>query len=947
MDLNNYNSLRFLGCFMRIVGGDDISIDHVVNRVIEKITFVTGDKYFFKNNFKLIKNSNSNSRVQLGFGYTRDEIYDVIASKICIDEHDRNMMFSVFRSKIKAIKTMLNKHLHEDFFSDNYCDYDVFFVRSNAFDPGEYDNKHQSDDILKNHHDISLEQTRSNFLWKNMFEIIILESLFIEMPYGVWRMMFIDHGRVMVSLRANIELDIFISFCMLKLDASALMFNLMTMIRPYEHMKYNNFFNNDKNKEKINISSNLMLFLCVFYHSNFGDSKHDIKDLFKHLIKFRGHCECAFCHDYVHLFKKKSDFKQIEYMEKIIEFEKTSFTFHYFVSILRKSLYLSRMFYGKNAVKVIESVIIGDEKTVTYEYISKSKMFHGVCFKPIRGVKGINNEFLNFLGNRFEFDIYTKYPLLCVSKWKHIDKCKNVMYDLYVKSCVNTCKIPFLNDIRAFRNFYAYLSQYYNNGLFHVFTYNPIRPWPSHETGSKNEPKLFVFKYLFEEQEFTGMFCENGMLFHTLFSSFNNAMLLYHSNVFVDMPISISKLAFDISNSISIKEDHTQELTILSTFQNRIGIYGLGGILSFKNMCFLDSDFERTSILNCILSRFKKESIWTYLISPYVERNNVILNVNSLEVTHFSEIGINIYSSLQCFLGDYDTVSKAVINFEAIKLIESVLKGYTHYDDNNKTYMTSLYMMPVLKRCISQAYRFYIDNPHRNYIPICIFDDNFIEICKMFFAVCCMDLFTDDDAVFIFLSIRTNEQINSMRHRKMVRKMSFHEKDVSVPCTNMEELISGLIYLSGFSKKFNMNYDHGISMCSFDDIVDLSRQEIVYNDETYTTYGDIQYAGNISCFQKMVECDDIYISPNVANECGIHDQKPVLDGYFFPIPIYIDNENNEEFVSFEGKMDAYCNEEEAPIDVFRKKDFCLFSIPNHIISFLNSIDNCNRAFFEI
>jgi len=210
-----------------------------------------------------------------------------------------------------------------------------------------------------------------------------------------------------------------------------------------------------------------------------------------------------------------------------------------------------------------------------------------------------------------------------------------------------------------------------------------------------------------------------------------------------------------------------------------------------------------------------------------------------------------------------------------------------------------------------------------------------------------MDLFTDEDAVFIFLSIRINEQTNTIKQRKIVKKISEQSKiDDDLICTNIEELISGLIYLSGFSKKFNMNYEHGISISSFDDVVELSMKELLHDNEIYMPYGDMQYIGNVSYFQKMIEYNDVYISPNVCNEGEKHYKKACLDGYFFPVPIYVNKDIEENFTSFESKMDEYCNEDEFSIDMFRKKDFSLFTIPNHIISFLNSIDNCNRTFFE-
>lgn len=944
MDVLNYNSLCFLGCFIRLISGDDLNLDNIFERVLEKTAVLHDGRYFFKNNFKLIKNSNCNSNIKLGLAYSKSEIYDVIISKICIDVSDKMLPFSLFRTKINIIEKLLNKHQNENgLFDDNYEDYDSFFVKSNNHDvfPGGND----SVDILKKPPDISLESTRSNFLWRNMFEIVILEALFIETTRNTWKKMFFDHGRVMTSLRLNIELNIYVHLCMLKLDSTAIMFNLTNMCRPYDHMKYDNFFNHDKNKDKIRISACFMLIMCIHYHSDFRRSKHEIKDVFKHLIKFRGLHDCAFCHDYNYFFRQKHDFTDIYSVEDFLMSEKFSHTILFSTAVLKKVLYLSRMFYGNNAVKVIEMVIIGSDINFSYNVLSSTNRLFGVDLKPIRGIKGINGDYLRIMDNSFEFEVYKSYPLLCVPNWKHADKCQNMIYNFNVDRAVNVCKIPFLSNIVLYRNFCAYLSEYFNNGMLKVFGYNPVRQWPYY-ISSQDKPQILFFKYIFNDQEFIGMFCENGMLFHTLFSSFNNTMILYNNNVFLPYPISMDDIVGNVSNSMCVKEKNNKTMTMLSTVQNSIGVYGLCGLLGFKEMGFLDSDFERTSVFHYIMNRFRRHDIWKYLIMPYVARSDMILNINTLEVTNFSEIGMNIYASLHCFFGNWDVIAKSVIDFEAIKLIETATKEGIYYNHDNGTYMHMLYMMPVLKRCIAKSYEFYINNPQRNYIPMCIFDDDYLEICKMFFMLCCMDVFTDDEAVFIFMSVRVNEQIESVKQRDIVKKISCYLSDDGYhheSCSNVEELLSGLMYISAFSKKFNMNFDNGISISSFEDIIDIHENEVVYNNDRFISYGNSQYVGNVSHFQKMTEMKDMFIKPKNVEKMDKNDH---LDGYFFPVPIYLNIPNCEEFETIEAKLDVYANEDEISMDLFRKKDFSLFIIPNDIISFLNSIDNCNRTFFE-
>lgn len=945
MDILNYNSLCFLACFIRLISEDDLDLNNIFERVLDKTATFHDGKYFFKNNFKLIKNSNCNSNIKLGLGYTKSDIYDVIISKICIDEKNKLMPFSLFRSKIKIIDRFLNKHDTEDGFNDdNYDDYDSFFVKSNNHDV--FPNRDDSVDILKNPHDISLESTRSDYLWKNMFEVIVLEALFVETTRDVWKKMFFDHSRVMISLRSNIELNIYIHLCMLKLDATTIMFNLMNMIRPYDHMKYDNFFNHDKNTDKIKISSQFMLMMCIHYHSDFKKSKHEIKDVFKHLIKFRGLHDCSFCHDYDYFFRKSHDFTKTPSVEEFLGSERFSHTILFSVAVLKKVLYLSRMFYGKSAVKVIESVVVGSNSNFSYGVVSSENRLFGVQFKPIRGIKGINGDFLRIMDNRFEFDIFKSYPLLCIPKWKHADKCQNTIYNFNIDRAVNVCKIPFLSDILVYKNFCAYLSEYFNNGNFKLFGYNPVRKWPCFlQNGDR--PHILLFKYIFNEREHMGMFCDNGMLFHTLFLSFNNSMISYNNNVFLPYPVSLDSIVSNISNSLRVKE---HDMTMLSSIQNSIGVYGLGGLLGFKEINFIDSDYERTFVFNHIMERFQKHDIWKYLIEPYIAKTDMILNINSLEVTNFSEIGSNIYASIQCFFGNYDVVSRSVIDFKAIKLIESVTKSGIYYNHDNGTYMHILYMMPVLKRCIAKSYEFYINNPQRNYIPICIFDDDYLEISKMFFMLCCMDMFSDDEAVFIFLSIRVNEQIETVKQREIVKKINdcYLSDDgyCDKTCSNVEELLSGLMYISAFCKKFNMNFDNGISISSFDDIIELHENEVIHNDDRFVSYGNSQYVGNVAYFQKMTEMKDMFLKPKNVQKIEKKDEKPILEGYFFPVPIYLNISNGEIFDTFERKIDIYANEDEISMDLFRKKDFSLFIIPNDIISFLNSIDNCNRTFFE-
>ena len=964
MDFKNFDSLKFIGCYFLFVASKHINIPRIVDNVISKVCSYnkSSNLYFFKNDFKLLNNGVSNSEILLGRGFTKQEINEIISNKYIINIHHPDLKYSIFRTKINIIEKIINEDIHNEKFYETMDQMDQYFIQSTSYESNESYPKKQSDDILKSSFDKSLNSSRSFYLWQNMFEIILLESFFKEINFETWHELFRDHGKLFYSLNKNYELSAFIFLCILKLNASKILNNLLTKTVPYEHMKSEDDIEtySSNQTDYINISSYFVLFNIINYHSRFKKIKYNSNDLLNHLLIQKDLCDCNLCHDFSYYFCINKRLTSIQSFEELIKVETYEDNIDIYLSILKKVLYIIRQFWGKNAIDIVEkSVITKNNFNQIYKNHNIINQIHNlekIALYQFKSAKKIDkSRFSDTLidCNIRDYDIYDHNKVLCLASFKHW---KYVIGIAIIRDSFNDyifCKNSFLKNIKNIESI-SFLLYYYLNKYVAEKIHNnqiTISFWPNHNF-KNDRHQITIFKYQTAGEDYLGFYISSVFLFKLIFL-FQNMPVIVQKDIPV---IHNNKHSFSDVSDVLIKGLTTRniknfETTLISKNINRLSVFCLFYLMKMKNVDYNTNEFERLFIFEQLINRFKKKDLWFYMIQPFVEKSNLILNSDNLELTHFSEIGINIYATLYSFFGNEEYASKTIIDFAAIRLIEKKVKSLIITDSVDKTFMCFLFTMTELRFIIKKSYQFYKDNPTKNYIPFCIFGDNFSEICKMFFTICCMDIFTDDEALFIFLSIRVNDQIETIRNIDVYKKFALVTLDSSKkPMYTRKNLlyhfVCNLIYLCSFSQKFDMNFQNVIRIYNQNVLTDnkiiTDQSELKY----YQLFGKDQYIGNTSYFQRLVDFDDMYISVQSKKK----KKKERLDMFYLAIPIIILKTDEKQQQTEEIDIVEYLKKFEIQLDYEKNYDenfVKTISFPNKIISFMNYLNNCNRIFFEI
>jgi hypothetical protein len=924
-----YKSLLFFTTFARSVLKNSRDIPFVVNRIINKCCIKNGDRYMFRDNLNILNGGVMNENVQKKRLYNHDEIYAVISSKIITDQTDPNLKYSLFRNRLSDVKRIIASW-HDDMVREELSMH--FPIVSSINFTKKEDAFYRSDhDIFKDPHDVALHAMNALWMWSDLFEVIIFESCLIMLSPSTWKVLYENYYNLMESLENNYEINIFVMLCMMKFDACLYMFNFGRGIPASERMHF--WAPSTDYADRI-ISSRFAFALFAHYHAKFRDGKRNVTALMTHLIETASQCSCDFCKD-IHNFKNGEI--------NIIPFDtifdsKTINKIVYFFTVTSYTFALIRDFFGKNAISLMEMIFMGHIDNFDTNYINDNYDFTGVIMFDIGDIytyDGTRIE-LNYDDDR---ELFMTAPVVCVS---------DLQYKPSIFSTANACVIPILSEMQMIPNIYAYISAYFNDNFLRMKCHQRVRLWPMND---REHDEMIFFRY----KHGIGIYFESGLLFDTFFRAFNDAM--FFSGKDIEMYDRSTMKLLDMTNSLDISmnmhKDETKEEIYLSKLQNRSSVIVMNHLVDNSyGMMYGENEYERSFVFSKIINKMTRNKIWTSIILPYICHGEYIIDSSTFDIVRFPNIGFNLISSIKCFFSDATQIEKAIFRYDAVKLIESRLNEmeYTYnfadvIQEKMKTQKNEiLSMMPLTKRFLFKANQHINDYPDEEYLPLNGFENSTYELCKMIYALCCMDdVFTDEESVHIFMSLRLNDQVDVFKH-----KILYKNTQESLPNTfeKRHSLISDLffdiIYASCFKTKFIVPGGSVIPCSSSSDVSVLVNDEI----DGQIVHGSSQCISTVSFMQKRMEMDDIYIgcANRNQNTCS---KRSLNEMYRFPLPVYVPKNETIGLWMLSDHIDRLKKEKPIPFSSFQKKEFLQYNIPESVLIYLNDINNCKKLSFSI
>lgn len=933
-----YKTLLFFTTFTRVLLKNKRDHACVVNRIINKCCIKNADGYIFRDNLNVIINGVMNENIQKRKIYSYDDIFHVVSTKIITDQSDPNMKYSLFRNRINDVRRIISTW-KDDMTKEELI---MHFPITSAFNiSGKEDTFYRSDnDILKDPHDVSLHAMNALWMWSDVFEVIVFESCLMMLSPNTWKIMHQDFYNIMESLRNNYEINIFVMLCMMKFDACLYMFNFGRGIPASDRMK---FYMHTPDINDRQLSSRFVFALCAHYHSKFRNGKDDPVTIMMHAVERKADCRCDFCNDLDSF--RRGLFKTMPF-ESIFDLKHINKSV-YFFTVVSNTFSLIRNFYGRNAISLMEMIFIGSIDNISTDFIYDHYDLAGVVMFDIKNFN---------LGHHWHENKIGKKPVLCVGSREH-------GLSILSKFGVNApiiCEIPILNEVSQMRNFFMYISAYFNDCFMKMKSLQRIRMWPNNDI---NRDEMIIFRY----QHGIGIYFKSAFLFDTLFRAHNDAMIfsgkeieMWHRSMIrlVDLTYSL-----DLSmNAYHILSPDTKEEKSLTKLQQRCAVSALNLLVdNFDNMMYGENENERAFVFSKIINRMTCEKIWYSIVLPYIIPDQYIIDSSTFNVIRFSNIGPNLISSIKCFFSDNVQIEKAIISYEAVKLIESRLSDLTYtyqfVDVLQEKYKTQtselLSMMPLTKRFLFKANAYIIDHPDEEHVPLTGFEDSTYELCKMIYALCCMhEYFSDYDVVTLFMGLRLNEQVNVLE-KKMIYKRKNHYDDSKDSLEKRFSLITDLffdlIYASCFSTKVSFP-ERNILSCSSSDEIMKSEDDSI---DDCVVHGTSQCISTVTFAQKRIERDNIYVgcshrkllTHSSTSSTGDHVDSDVK--YRFPIPIYVSKNHVNSLPMLSDHLDRLMHEEPISISRFQKKEFLQYGIPERVADYLNNIDNCNKLIFYI
>lgn len=940
----NYNALCSFSAFVLGVICHNIRLPQIVKRVVDKCCVHIGDRFMFRDNLVLSQTGVVNENVQKGKQYTSNEIDAVIISKLCADSSDRYMKYSLFRAKMPQIKRILDSW--GDFQSDN--EIEAQFVNTSSIN---YTNKSDAfvrddHDIFKDPHDISLHLSTALFMWSDIFEVIIFESLLLSLWPRDWKLIHEKYGKLLSCLKNNFEVNIFVHLCMIKMEACLYLYNLDRGINPTERMKYK------IRSEAIDdtfVSPRFMFALFTYYHSKFKYDGKSVTEVMNHAVSSSWACPCEVCRD-MKKFQRgtiKPASWEVFFNEEIVD------TVECFLGMAVYTFQHIRNFYGKNAMGLVERIFIGDVDNITTDFMDDTHKFVGVVLFDIGKIVNIEGRVLDF---KYECDreSFLKKPIVCVANIGMMHD--SILYDMNT----NFCEIPCLLMMRDVVNLDLYLSAYFHSHIIKKKSRQRVRRWPIHV---KDRDEMLLFWHGTGNQ--IGIYFKSGLLFDTFFRAFNDAVIFseYDVEMYHKPMMRLTDMATSLDSSMTMRIGDTNETQALSKIQTRCATIALNHILrNFNHLMYGENDYERSFIFSKIMERMSSERVWTMIIMPYLKHEECIIDSSTFEVIGFSNVGVNLIASLRCFFANTTQIEKAMIRYDAVQLIQEKMYGMMYVvefvdvvQQKKKTRNTTILdVMPVTRRFIDDANRYYAAHPDEVYIPLTGFENSTYELCKMFYVLCCMtDVFSDEEAIHIFLCLRLNEQIDVLPKKTLYRKVNPSEvvKIRQSHATVVADLCFNLVYASCFSTKFTMESQSIIMASSTDTISSLRDDAILCDGDEYVIHGSTQCLTTVSPMQQQVEKDSIYIGCAHVHRAFDNDNYMPRESspyYHFPLPIFIPRNNTVEMPSMlSDHITRLCEEPLILAREFQKKEFTQYTIPEKVLGYLNLIENCRRLAFYI
>ena len=945
MDLRNYyNKILFLTYFLSNNLKCPVLVDFIAKNVMKR-TMQEKDKKFFLNTNVVLYNLNEcNNNIRKNISYSYDEVVEIIKSKFCLDNRKESVFkYSLFKSSLYYLKKLSNNIESQKPTDDPILN----ILKENEFN-FLFDAMINNMDIFSNKTDY-IDIKKEKEAWSNVFEIILFESFLCRLSLQAWEAIHVKYPIIMQIISKDIEVNLFVHLCMAKLDSSYIMTRMYEKIDVFSTVSSVALYDlNLIERSRLKVDSFFFFFLICLFHNNFAVLNPNIVAIQKHIIQNSHACECGQCKDFKYFFTRKVDIVFPKSLFDFFKLKKNNPPLVFFFTVIKQIYKLLWFCFGKNSFKYFRKILIGgkftnhDLNTFDQNYVLKKL--------ELNPISKIYDRFDNFADiENGNYDNFLNYPVLCCYDWKHVkyveSRLELLKHDrmLYYK-----CKIPILKDIDNIPNFWveflAYFSKYVSNYIHNDF----FSPWPDHIL---NTVQFYIFNYNYNGQICNGMLFSSGLLFKLCFNSYFKQYLFSNIPLYIPFPISLFKLSHDIYENLIFVYSRKSVAIDQEYAINSCGLDLLKNIFICDRYLDCVNSREKIHILELILNKISFSLFWVYLIKPYNDKKNIILDYDNLDVISFKGVEDNIYSSIKLFLNDDSNIHSRIVRISTIKKIYSILCKKTYEENTLQLLVPYITTMPDFKLFCEQIMKFSKDNPKVNFVNLRKISKHPVEICRNIYALCASDILSEKDSIELFFSLKSSDGCDLTTNLQLYKYFSYSMAllddgndflvEKSYPYlikSNLHQLVYLSLYLSSFSRSINVNFENQVVDAK--ELSDSSSGQHIkkMNNEYYLIHGKNQYIGSVCYEQILSEIEEIYYISETRQENAESPEKK-LNTYFFPIATFQKRHDDDQ--------PSLTDDTTFDFSLVKKneKKESLYPIVDEIFNFLNSIENCDRLFF--
>ena len=944
-----YEKIRFLSFFLLNHLKCPFKEELIARYVMAKMMTKKGPRLFFNDNLHFIGADNCNDNVRRDQGYSPEQIGQIVKTKLCFDRNNsEEFRFSLFRHKIEELLLVQDKIVaglsQEDEIFKYLSKYEFSFI--------DYSMRYNMDMFSNPEDQVNLQRMKEK--WENIFELDIFQFFLMVVPREIWKTCYIRHPFIFDIISRDYECDLFVHLCMLRFEGGT------TICRMYDHIDLTTAWSSHSQydfqileDQPVEIDVYFMFFLLVYYHKMFHFPNELFRERQAHVLQNFSTCTCVVCWDYRFFFCGRTSFASKASLKQVME-SKNDRTFILYLTVLKTVFRLLTKCFGVYAFRKFREILIGGE-FVKYNYSGFHEQydFKGLVLKPISKIRNQDNTIMNI--EKKNNQSFLNNPVICCGHWSHFKIiCNHFHVFKRESSNYHKCRIEFLNNVTKIQNFWDYFCVYFNRYISNHNYEDMVSFWPNHVQG---RDQMYIFQYFMNDEKHIGLFFPSGLIFKYFFNSYHKTFFYSNLKWYAPFPISIIQNAKDISENINFFFSDKKEVLKLTSLINSSGLDCLINMLNLQHYCNIGNGLERSAVFSMIINKFDVYQLWNLLVSPYLQKDNLIFKIEDFEIVRFSETGPNIYSSLQCFFSDNAGLSKTIIDFSAINMLHKKMRKMYYIDGTCDSQVTYLEIMPEMASFLRKAKIWKRNNPDRNYVLIRDISDNVQKVCEMIYSICASEILSKEESIELFMGLRSASQVVLPMDLPLFKKREFFDDPDSILKNHNFEvfkdivthLVLYLIYLSCFNRIFNLNLGseiiHSVDIASFCLSASETRKD---SAREFYPFGSQQFVGTTSFHQMITESRDIFYLSDTS-EFEREQKSDSLSNYFFPVPIFHKKSNNTSMADVNEKfaLEMLSMEKPEMALIHPKKSGGLFMVDQNLYNFLAQPQNCDRFLFII